>query len=75
MLERAGASAAQSEDQVSPKRFGHFSGKDVIDLSEARRRIMAAVDARQDPNLMIEARTDVRAAQGFAAAIEKGRLS
>ncbi len=70
-LERAGASAIQIEDQVSPKRCGHFSGKDVVDLSEARSRIKAAVDARQDSNFLIMARTDARAAHGFEAAIER----
>jgi 2-methylisocitrate lyase-like PEP mutase family enzyme len=70
-LERAGASAIQLEDQVSPKRCGHFAGKDVVPLSEARSRIRAAVDARQDPNLLIVARTDARATLGFDAAIER----
>lgn len=70
-LERAGASAIQIEDQVSPKRYKHFSGKDVVDLSEARSRIKAAVDARQDSNFLIMARTDARAAHGFEAAIER----
>lgn len=70
-LERAGASAIQLEDQVSPKRCGHFSGKDVVPLAEARSRIRAAVDARQDPNLLILARTDARATLGFDAAIER----
>lgn len=70
-LERAGASAIQFEDQVNPKRCGHFAGKDVVDLSEARARIKAAVDARQDPNLLIVARTDARATQGLNAALER----
>jgi 2-methylisocitrate lyase-like PEP mutase family enzyme len=70
-LERAGASAVQIEDQVNPKRCGHFSGKDVVGLAEARARIKAAADARQDPNLMILARTDARATLGFEAAIER----
>lgn len=70
-LERAGASAIQLEDQVNPKRCGHFSGKDVVSLGEARSRIKAAVDARQDPNLLIVARTDARATLGFAAAMER----
>lgn len=70
-LERAGASAVQLEDQVSPKRCGHFSGKDVVPLGEARSRIRAAVDARQDPNLLIVARTDARATLGYDAAIER----
>jgi len=72
-LERAGASAIQIEDQVSPKRCGHFAGKDVVDLSEARSRIKAAVDARQDPNLLIVARTDARATLGYDAAIERAQ--
>ena len=70
-LERAGASAIQLEDQVSPKRCGHFAGKDVVDMAEARSRIKAAVDARQDPNFLIVARTDACATQGFDAAIER----
>lgn len=60
-LERAGASAVQIEDQVNPKRCGHFAGKDVVGLDEARSRIKAAADARQDANLLILARTDARA--------------
>ena len=70
-LERAGASAIQLEDQVNPKRCGHFSGKDVVDLKEARSRIKAAADARHDPNFLIVARTDACATQGFDAAIER----
>ncbi|MDX3898975.1 MAG: isocitrate lyase/PEP mutase family protein [Sphingobium sp.] len=73
-LERAGASAVQIEDQVNPKRCGHFSGKDVVDIAEARSRIKAAADARQDSNLLIVARTDARATQGFDAAIERAEM-
>src|SRR5688500_1972043 len=47
-LERAGASAVQIEDQVNPKRCGHFSGKDVVPLAEMLSKVMAAVDARDD---------------------------
>ena len=70
-LERAGASAIQIEDQVSPKRCGHFSGKDVIDAAEMVGKIKAAVDARHDPNLLVVARTDARATLGFDAAIDR----
>lgn len=70
-LERAGASAIQLEDQVNPKRCGHFSGKDVVGLEEARSRIRAAVDARQDDSLLIVARTDARATQGYQAALDR----
>ena len=48
-LERAGASAIQLEDQVSPKRCGHFEGKSVVAASEMVQKIRAAVDARQIP--------------------------
>lgn len=70
-LERAGASAVQIEDQLSPKRCGHFSGKDVVPTEEMLGKIKAAVDARQDENLLIMARTDARATLGFQAAIDR----
>ena len=72
-LERAGASAIQLEDQASPKKCGHFSGKDVVDIGEAKLRIRAAVDARQDENFQIVARTDACAVHGFEAAIERAQ--
>ena len=73
VLERAGADCIQFEDQVAPKRCGHFSGKEVIGTEEAVSKIKAAVDARTDPNLMILARTDACATQGFEAAIERAQ--
>jgi 2-methylisocitrate lyase-like PEP mutase family enzyme len=72
-LERAGASAIQLEDQVSPKRCGHFEGKSVIAASEMVQKIRAAVDARHDANLLIIARTDARATLGFDAAMERAQ--
>lgn len=72
-LERAGADCIQFEDQVAPKRCGHFSGKDVIGLPEAVAKIKAAVDARQDPDLLVMARTDAAATQGFEAAVERAQ--
>jgi 2-methylisocitrate lyase-like PEP mutase family enzyme len=71
VLEHAGASAIQLEDQVFPKKCGHFSGKEVIPLEEMLPKIRAAVDARQDPDLLIVARTDARAVVGIDAAIER----
>jgi 2-methylisocitrate lyase-like PEP mutase family enzyme len=71
VLERAGASAIQLEDQVFPKKCGHFAGKDVIPLDEMLPKIRAAVDARQDGDLLIVARTDARAVLGLNAAIER----
>ncbi|MDB5958104.1 isocitrate lyase/PEP mutase family protein [Ramlibacter sp.] len=72
-LERAGADCIQFEDQVAPKRCGHFSGKEVISTEEAVSKIKAAVDARRDPDLLIMARTDACATHGFEAAIERAQ--
>ncbi|WP_108658222.1 isocitrate lyase/PEP mutase family protein [Acuticoccus kandeliae] len=74
MMERAGAVAMQLEDQVFPKRCGHFDGKDVIPVDEMIYKIKAAVDARQSPDFQILARTDVRAVEGMDAAIERANL-
>ena len=71
ILERAGADCIQLEDQVAPKRCGHFSGKEVISTEEAVSKIKAAVDARTDPDFMIMARTDAAATHGFEAAVER----
>jgi 2-methylisocitrate lyase-like PEP mutase family enzyme len=71
LLERAGADAIQIEDQVFPKRCGHFDGKAVIPTAEMLAKIKAAVDARSNPNLLIVARTDAIATDGFAAAIAR----
>lgn len=73
VLERAGADCIQLEDQVAPKRCGHFSGKEVISTDEAVSKIKAAVDARTDPDLMILARTDAAATLGFETAIERAQ--
>ena len=73
-LERAGADCIQLEDQVAPKRCGHFNGKEVISTQEAVDKIKAAVDARRDENLLIMARTDAAAVFGVEAAIERAQL-
>lgn len=72
-LERAGADCIQFEDQVAPKRCGHFAGKDVISTEEAVNKIKAAADARQDAALLILARTDACAVHGFEAAVERAQ--
>jgi 2-methylisocitrate lyase-like PEP mutase family enzyme len=71
VLERAGANAIQLEDQVFPKRCGHFAGKAVIPTDEMVAKLKAAVDARVNGDLMIVARTDARAPNGFADAMER----
>lgn len=73
-LERAGADCIQLEDQIAPKRCGHFAGKDVISTEEAVSKIKAAVDARRDSDLLIMARTDAAAVHGFEAAVERAQL-
>lgn len=73
LLERAGAAAVQIEDQVFPKKCGHFNGKEVIPADEMVQKIKAAVDARVDQDLMIIARTDARAVEGLDAALDRAR--
>ena len=72
-LERAGAAELQIEDQVFPKRCGHFSGKEVVPVEEIVQKIKAAVDTRVDQDLQIIARTNSRAVLGLEAAIERGQ--
>jgi len=70
-LERAGANAIQVEDQVFPKRCGHFSGQEVIPTGEMVAKVKAAVDTRTSRDFLIIARTDARSVQGLAAALDR----
>jgi 2,3-dimethylmalate lyase len=72
-LERAGAAAIQIEDQVFPKRCGHFEGKQLIAVDEMVLKLKAALTARQDPDFVLIARTDARAVEGIDAAIARAR--
>lgn len=71
LLERAGAAALQIEDQIFPKKCGHFADKSVVPLPEMVSKIKAALDARGDANTLIVARTDARAVEGIEQAIER----
>lgn len=71
LLERAGASAIQLEDQDFPKRCGHLDDKTLIPALEMAGKIKAAVDARQSRNTLIIARTDAVAVEGFDSAVER----
>ena len=71
-LERAGASAIQLEDQHAPKRCGHFAGKELIPAVEMVGKVRAAADARRE-GMVIIARTDACAVEGFQAAIDRAR--
>jgi methylisocitrate lyase len=70
-LEDAGVAGIQLEDQVAPKRCGHFDGKSVISREEMVQKVHAALDARRDPDIVIIARTDARAVVGYEDAIER----
>jgi 2-methylisocitrate lyase-like PEP mutase family enzyme len=71
VLERAGAAGLQIEDQIFPKKCGHFDGKEVVPVGEMLAKIKAAVDTRRDGDLQIVARTDARAVLGLQAAIDR----
>ena len=70
-FERAGVSAVQLEDQEWPKKCGHEPGRKVASSREMEQRIKAAADARVDPDVLIVARTDAIAIEGFEAALER----
>ncbi len=69
---RSGAAALHIEDQVEPKRCGHYEGKHVVTSAEMVQKIQAAVEVCGDSGLVIIARTDARAVLGLDAAIERG---
>lgn len=71
VLERSGADAIQLEDQQFPKKCGHFDDKSVVRTEEMLSKIKAAVDTRNDPNLLVIGRTDARSTQGLQAAIDR----
>src|SRR5690348_16573290 len=70
-FERAGAAGVLLEDQVTPKRCGHFQGKQVIPADEMVLKLKVALGARGDPDFVIVARTDARAVEGIDSAIER----
>src|SRR2546429_5198476 len=71
--ERAGVAGLHIEDQVWPKKCGHMEGKQVIPMDEMVQKVRAAVDARQDPDFVIIARTDANAVNGFEDALLRGQ--
>ena len=71
LLERSGASAIQLEDQVFPKKCGHFSNKAIVPTVEMVNKIKAAVDARLDPEVKIIARTDACGLSGINEALDR----
>ncbi|MFJ1267752.1 methylisocitrate lyase [Legionella lytica] len=74
LMEKTGVAAIHIEDQVLAKRCGHRPNKAIVSMNEMGDRIKAAVDARQDPDFVIMARTDSYAVEGMNAAIERAQL-
>ena len=72
--ERAGASAIQIEDQTFPKRCGHLADKTLVPAAEMVGKIKAALDARRSDQMLIVARTDAIAGEGFEKALDRARL-
>jgi 2,3-dimethylmalate lyase len=72
-LESAGASGIFLEDQQWPKRCGHMQGKEVVSQEEYTEKLSAAIDARENKDFIIVARTDARATEGLDEAIERGK--
>jgi 2-methylisocitrate lyase-like PEP mutase family enzyme len=70
-FEQAGAAGILLEDQVTPKRCGHFQGKQVIPPEEMVLKLRAAQAARRDPDFVIVARTDARAVEGIEGALRR----
>jgi carboxyvinyl-carboxyphosphonate phosphorylmutase len=72
-FERVGVAAFHLEDQVTPKRCGHYEGKEVVSCEEMCQKLEAALEARTDPDLVVIARTDARATHGLEDAIRRGK--
>lgn len=70
-FERAGANAIQLEDQVFPKKCGHFTGKDVVPTDDMVQKVKAAVDTRRSDDFLVIARTDAYAVHGLQDALER----
>jgi methylisocitrate lyase len=73
LFESAGLAGLHLEDQQMPKRCGHLSGKSLVSTREMVGKVKAAVAARRDPQFVLIARTDARAADGLEAAIERAQ--
>jgi len=72
-FEAAGLAGCHIEDQEFPKRCGHLAGKSLVDVEEMTEKVKAAVAARRDPDFMIIARTDARAAEDFDRTVDRAQ--
>src|SRR3546814_16004807 len=71
-FERAGIAGCHLEDQVFPKRCGHYDNKAIVSQAEMAQKIRAVKDTSQDPDFVLIARTDALAVEGYDKAIERG---
>jgi 2-methylisocitrate lyase-like PEP mutase family enzyme len=71
-FERLGAAAMHIEDQVAPKKCGHYAGQQLISAEEMVHKLRAAIDTRRE--MLIIARTDARGQAGLDEAIRRGRM-
>ncbi|MEM1049690.1 MAG: oxaloacetate decarboxylase [Pseudomonadota bacterium] len=74
LMERTGVGGFFIEDQVFPKRCGHMAGKAIVEVEEMAAKLKAALDTRSDETVMIMARTDAIATDGFQAALDRMAL-
>jgi carboxyvinyl-carboxyphosphonate phosphorylmutase len=72
-FERAGAAGVHIEDQITPKKCGHYEGKQLIPVREMVPKLKACLQAREDKNFLVIARTDARAVEGFEGAIQRAK--
>ncbi|MDQ6622122.1 MAG: methylisocitrate lyase [Verrucomicrobiota bacterium] len=72
-FERAGLAGCHIEDQEFPKRCGHLAGKSLVSLDEMNEKIAAAAGAKRDQDFLLIARTDARAVESFAKAVERAQ--
>ena len=70
-FERAGVAALHLEDQTFPKKCGHYNDKTIVPVDEMVQKLKAARDALSDPDLVVIARTDAIAIEGFEAALAR----
>jgi 2-methylisocitrate lyase-like PEP mutase family enzyme len=69
--EKTGVAAFHIEDQISPKKCGHYEGKQLVSKGEMVGKVKAAVDTRRDSDMLIIARTDARAVEGMQSALDR----
>ena len=73
----AGAAGLHIEDQVFPKRCGHLEGKRLIAVEHFQEKLAAAARAREaihaatGERMIVCARTDAVAVEGFAEAVRR----